>query len=181
MKKYIKNKMLAELSEWILAILCMAALFVAARNFIFRTAFISGPSMEPTLYHAERVIILKLPYIFGSPKINDVVAFPYKENPSQLFVKRVVGLPGDVVDIIDRRMVINGEELNDAFAEGLLISVGDTVFPITVPDNACFVLGDHRNSSNDSRFTGVGCINKKEMLGKIVLRFWPLSRFGRVR
>ena len=173
--------MLAEAAEWAAGVLCVAALFLLTRNFIFRTALISGPSMEPTLYHGERVIVMKLPYIFGKPKLNDVVAFPYRENPSQLFVKRVIGLPGDVIDIIDRRMVINGVELDDAFTEGLMISVGDVAFPITVPDGAYFVMGDHRNSSNDSRFTNVGCINKKEMLGKLVLRFWPLDAFGKIR
>ena len=172
---------MAEAAEWAAGIICVAALLLITRNFIFRTALISGPSMEPTLYHGERVVVMKLPYIFGSPELNDVVAFPYRENPSQLFVKRVIGLPGDVVDIIDRRMTINGVELDDAFTEGLMVSVGDVVFPITVPENAYFVMGDHRNSSNDSRFTNVGCIGKKEMLGKLVLRFWPPGQFGKIR
>jgi len=181
MKKYIKNKFLAEAAEWAIGIILMAVLVIVVRQFVFRNALISGPSMEPTLYHGERVILLKLPYITGSPAVGDIVAFPYKANPSQLFVKRVIGLPGDVVDIVDRMIVINGVELDDEFTEGLLISVGDVVFPITVPDNSYFVLGDHRNQSNDSRFTGVGCIHKNELLGKIVLRFWPLDKFGAVK
>ena len=181
MKKYIKNKILAEITEWLIAIAGMAAIFFICQSFIFRNAVVSGPSMEPTLFHGERLIILKLPYLFGNPKVNDIIAFPYKENPSQHFVKRVVGLPGDVIDIRERVLYINGEEFYDEYTSGLLISVGDTSFPITVPDNSYFVLGDNRDQSNDSRFMRVGCIRKDEMMGRVSVRYWPLSKFGPVR
>ena len=181
MKKYIKNKYLAEAAEWAITLAGMAAVFFICQNFIFRTAVVSGPSMEPTLLHGERLVLLKLQYVFGDPKANDIVAFPYKENPSQNFVKRVIGLPGDVIDINDRFLTINGVPFEDDFTNGPLISVGDVKFPLTVPDGSYFVLGDNRDSSNDSRFTGVGTIPKKEMMGRVALRFWPLSRFGTVK
>jgi len=181
MKKYIKNKFLAEVAEWAIAIAGMAAVFFICQNFIFKNAVVSGPSMEPTLYHGERLIILKLPYIFGDPKRNDIVAFPYKGNPSQHFIKRIVGLPGDTIDILNRKFTVNGKELDDEFSAELLISIGDVAFPIVVPDGSYFVLGDNRNQSNDSRFTGVGCVPKKEMMGVVGVRYWPLGKFGPVR
>ena len=183
MKKYIQNKVIAEILEWAITILGMLLLVLILRNFIFRTALVSGPSMLPTLHHDDRVIIFKLPYIFGEPKFNDIVAFPYKENPSQYFIKRIVGLPGDVINIENRKITINGSELEDAFSMEPLASLGDTVFPITVPEGKYFVLGDHRNHSNDSRFTAVGCIAKSELLGRVKFRYWPMwpeNRFGRI-
>ena len=181
MSKFIKNKILLEVIEWVITIAGMLVLVFALRTFIFRTALVSGPSMEPTLFHDDRVIIFRLPYLFGDPSVNDIVAFPYKENPSQYFIKRIIGLPGDIVNIENRRIVINGRELEDKFSSEPLTSFGDTVFPLTVPNGRYFVLGDHRNSSNDSRFTAVGLISKSEMLGRVKLRYWPIrpvNRFG---
>lgn len=178
MKKFIKNKFLAEAAEWALTAAGMFVLFLVCQNFIFRSAVVSGPSMEPTLHHGERLIILKLPFLFGSPKRNDVVAFPYKENPSQHFIKRIIGLPGDIIDIQNRMITVNGIELNDEFTNGQLLSIGDAMFPLTVPAGCYFVMGDNRDQSNDSRYAGVGCIAKKDMMGKAVLRFWPLEKFG---
>ena len=180
-KKYIKNKFLAEAAEWIIAIAGMLALLLIIRNFVFRSATVNSQSMEPTLYHGEKVIILKFPYLFGHPKAGDIIAFPYKTNPSQFFVKRIIGEPGDVINIADRRFTVNGAEIDDEFSDELLISLGDAVFPITVPDRSYFVLGDNRNSSNDSRFTGVGCIFEGDIIGKVVIRYWPLNKFAAVK
>ena len=181
MKKRVKNKFLAETVEWAVAIAGMAAVFFVCQSFVFKNAVVSGPSMEPTLSHGERLIILKFPYIFGNPRIGEIVAFPYKENPSQHFVKRVVGLPGDVVDIRDRRITVNGAELDDDFSSEPLVSVGNAAFPIVVPADSYFVLGDNRDQSNDSRFIGVGCIRKADMMGRVSLRYWPLNKFGTVK
>ena len=180
MKKFIKNKFLAEAVEWILTAAGMVIVFYVCQNFVFRSAYVSGPSMEPTLHHGERLILLKLPLLFGNAKRNDIVAFPYKDNPSQHFIKRVIGLPGDVIDIQNRMLTINGAELSDEFTTGQLLAVGDVMFPLTVPAGCYFVMGDNRDQSNDSRYVGVGCIAKKDMMGVAVIRFWPFDKFGKL-
>ena len=167
--------------EWLAAVITAVLLFFFIRNFVIRVANVTGSSMEPTLNHGDYVILSRFSYIFSEPEPGDIVAFPYRGNPSEHYIKRVIGRPGDIIDLRDYRFVINGEPLDDGFSFEEIVALGDVMFPLTVPEGQYFMLGDNRNGSKDSRYSSVGCVPKKEMLGKVALRVLPIGRFGTVR
>lgn len=175
LEKHIQNPGLRELVEWLLALALAIAVYFLLRQFVFRTVRVVGISMEPEFRHSERLIVLR--YWFGEPEYGDVVAFPYKADPEQKFIKRIIGRPGDVIDLADNRFTVNGEPV-----EGdIITALGNAEFPLTVPEGCYFVLGDNRNASKDSRYQEVGCVPEDEIIGRVVLRFWPLDRFGGIR
>jgi signal peptidase I len=177
--KRIGNPRLRGAVEWAAAFLAAVLLFVVLRSFVFRVADVNGNSMEPTLRHGDFVVLSKVGYWLGEPKRGDIVAFPFKGEPSEFYIKRVIGIPGDVVDIIDNRFTVNGEDTVYLFPEDIE-QYGDVGFPYVVEDGAYFMLGDNRNLSKDSRYQSVGVVPKSIMVGKVVLRIWPLGRFGPV-
>jgi signal peptidase I len=184
MLKKIQNPVLRNIAEWAAAFAVALLVFFLFTNFITRTAVIFGESMDPTLADGDRVLINRVTYIFVKPKYGDIIAFPYHSDPSRHFVKRVIGLPGDVIDCIDDNLLINGSPYSDSFAENGLGSWnirGDIRYPFTVPDGSYFVLGDYRNRSEDSRYNNVGCVPRKEIDGKVIFRVGPFSKFGLIR
>ncbi len=178
-RKYFSNDLLNSALDWAISILIAVVGFILIRSFIFTNAIVSGVSMEPTFSHGEAVIVSKLSYGFSSPKRADVIAFPYSEDKAQHFIKRIIGLPGDEIELINQRFVVNGEPLQDDFDEEIY-AIGDVAFPVTVPENSYFVLGDNRNQSKDSRYKSVGFVNKKDITGKVVFRIFPFNKLGGV-
>ena len=180
LEKYIPNPTLRNLAEWLIAFVAALVLFFFMRNYVFRVADVNGHSMEPTLSHGDFVLLSRVGYWFGEPQHGDIIAFPYREDPSEYYIKRILGVPGDIVDFYNNRFVINGTEPSYDFAQVDVFSRGDITLPFTVGEGEFFVLGDNRNSSKDSRYQSVGAIRERDMLGRVVVRFWPLSRAGRV-
>ena len=178
--RHIENPYLKSLAEWAIAALAALVLFLFMRNFVFRVADVNGHSMEPTLSHGDFVLLSRVGYWFGDPQAGDIIAFPFRENPSEFYIKRITGVPGDVVDFQNNRFLINGEESEYEFARVDVISRGDINLPMTMAEGEYFVLGDNRNSSKDSRYQSVGPVREQDMLGRVVIRFWPPSRFGLV-
>lgn len=176
----ISSRVLRGLAEWILTILLAVLLFFVMRTFVFRTASVTGSSMEPTLNHGDMVVLNRLSYRFVSPTVGDIVAFPYQGNPSEIYIKRVVGVPGDIVDLQGGQFLVNSYPLDDAFSHESVFAPGDVVFPITVEYGRFFVLGDNRNGSKDSRFASVGNVPEHDMMGKVLVRMWPFGSVGRV-
>jgi len=180
LKRLIPNDHLRNIAEWILILAASALLYLFLRTFLFRTATVSGNSMEPTLNHGDWALLSRVGYRFAKPKAGQIVAFPYKENKAEFYVKRIAGVQGDVVDFYDHQFYVNGELLDDEYSDDYITLYGDVSFPLTVPEDSVFVLGDNRNYSKDSRFSAVGCVEIKEIVGKVVLRLWPLKGFGLV-
>ena len=146
--------------------------------FVAQAFRVEGTSMEPLLLDGERIVVNKFIYRFQPIERGDVVVFWYPRDPSVSFIKRVVGLPGDLVEMRGGRLVVNGmpvreEYLPDAFRDG------DNVPPTEVRKGYYFVLGDHRRSSNDSRSWGE--VPEKYIYGRAVFRFWPFGRVGPIR
>lgn len=190
-----KNSVAREILEWCLVII--AALFISMliKAFIFSTYKVNMVSMENTLYEGHNVIVYKTGYFFSKPKYNDIIVFMHEEgqfksifkylpikNPGEVdYIKRVIGLPGDQIDIRDgyvyRKSTGDADftKLDEPYAKGLTDSHGMQL-PFTVPEDKMFVMGDNREQSLDSR--QIGPIDIDSVIGRAVLRIWPFSQFG---
>lgn len=160
--------------------------------FFFRINVVVGPSMEPTLSQGDRLIIFN---IYGEPDYGDIVAVWAENLPNQstggmgeLIVKRVIGLPGDVIDIDKQNGTVyrNGEPLTEDYIYEPInyFNMGSAEYPLTVNENCIFLLGDNRNHSTDSRYVNdgkseyyVGCIDMRYIVGKVILRYYPFDAF----
>ena len=144
------------------------------RTFIFQPFYIPSSSMEPTLVPGDRIIVSKLNYFFDAPNRGDVIVFRYPLDPSKDYVKRIVAMGGETVELRSNRVLINDKAIaQDYLPED--IRFGD-FGPLEVPEGSYFVLGDNRNNSQDSRYWGT--LDKDYLIGEAVLIFWPLTRSG---
>jgi len=156
--------------------LSVAALFCFFLIVFVAQAFrVQGTSMLPLLNDAERIVVNKFIYRFHSIERGDVVVFWYPREPSVSFIKRVVGLPGDVVELRRGALYVNGTRADEQYLDPRYVD-HENFAPTEVRKGFYFVLGDHRNSSNDSRAWGE--VPEKYIYGKAVFRFWPLSKAG---
>ncbi len=165
------------LTAWLLdlleTILLAVVLFVGI-NLVSARIRVESISMEPTLIPGEFVIVNKLAYRFGEMHRGDVVVFYYPRDPSQRYIKRLIGLPGDEVTVSGGRVFINGEALNEPYLNAPPTYMGTW----QVPQDGIFVLGDNRNRSADSHVWGM--VPLDYIIGKAIFVYWPLDRFGPV-
>ncbi|HZL55879.1 MAG TPA: signal peptidase I [Bryobacteraceae bacterium] len=148
--------------------------------FIYQPVKVEGTSMMPGLTNEERIFINKYEYKLGVGSIGrgDLVVFHYPLDPSQSYIKRVIGVPGDEVEIEEGTVYVNGGRIEEPYVpEDYRDHI--SVPKERIPDNRYFVLGDHRNSSSDSRMWGY--VSRPEIYGKAVFVYWPLNKIGRVR
>lgn len=146
--------------------------------FVAQAFRVQGTSMEPLLLDGERIVVNKFIYRFQSIERGDVVVFWYPRDPSVSFIKRVVGLPGDLVEIQAGRLVVNGMPAREDYLPASFRDA-DSLPPTEVRKGYYFVLGDHRRSSNDSRSWGE--VPEKYIYGRAVFCFWPFDRVGPIR
>ena len=191
-----KNSLSREIFEWCLVIVAALIISMLIKAFIFSTYKVDQVSMENTLIAGHNVIVYKTGYFFNEPKHGDIIVFMHEEgkfksifkylpikNPGEVdYIKRVIGLPGDQIDIredgyVYRKAVGETEfkKLDEPYTKGLTDSKGMEL-PFTVPENKIFVMGDNREKSLDSR--QIGPIDLDAVIGKAVLRIWPFSKFG---
>ena len=163
-----------ELFQWVLVIIGAVILAFLIDTYVIVNAQIPSGSMENTIMTGDRVFGNRLAYKFSDPKRFDIIIFKYPDDESQLFIKRIIGLPGETVEIHDGNIYINGSDtpLEDVdIKEPMEGSFG----PYTVPEGCYFVMGDNRNNSRDSRYWENTFVSEDEILGKAVLRYWPLN------
>lgn len=161
----------------IICVLVSVVIAYGITHFVAHHTRVDGNSMNNTLSNDDYLIIEKLSYYIYDPERYDIVVFPYSDDVN--YIKRVIGLPGEKVQIINGSVYINDEQLrDDTFGNEPIIDPGNAASPIYLGDNEYFVLGDNRNSSYDSRKTAVGLIKRERIKGKAVLRFWPLNNWG---
>jgi signal peptidase I len=163
-----------EVKDWVISILIAVVLAFFIRYFIVELYLVDGPSMRPTLQSQERLVVNKFIYRFRSPERGEVLVFRYPKDPSRDFIKRVIAVPGDTIEIKDGRVFVNQQLMNEPYI--LSKTRGD--YPLaTVPAGHIFVMGDNRNNSEDSRFADVGFVPYELVKGKAVLVFWPMDQF----
>ncbi len=160
---------------------CAALDFLLARNvsaFLLQHARVEGTAMSPTVNDQERVIVDKSAYRRGVPQVGDVVTLLYPLNPDKTFIKRVIAEEGDQIRIVSGQVYRNDVPVDDQYVTPEHRS-HDDYGPQVVPQGYCFVMGDRRNNSSDSRHWGF--VPRKYILGKVVYRWWPLSAAGPLR
>ena len=196
----------SKLREYVEAILLAIVIAFFIRTFVVQAYKIPSGSMKPTLLIGDHILVskfnygVKLPFIrstlipIGTPQRGDIVVFIYPEDRSKDFIKRLVGLPGDTVEVREKKIYLNGQPWNDGHgvhSDSLVIPGAvqprDNFGPVTVPEGSLFVMGDNRDESYDSRFWGF--VEMKDVLGKALIIYWSWnneeygvrwSRIGRI-
>jgi signal peptidase I len=169
-KKKNKKK---ETIGWIISLSTAVVLALLLRFFVFEFVLVDGPSMEPTLWTKEIMLVEKVTYKFSPPERYNVVVVTL-ETEKTTVVKRVIGLPGDTLQIKDGKLYINDKLTEESYLGEAMDPAQCDFEPVTVPDNCIFVMGDHRNVSVDSR--AVGPIPYQEILGRAVFVVWPFDK-----
>jgi signal peptidase I len=167
------------LMEWVVIIVIAVVASLLVRTFVFQTYFIPSASMEPTLHIGDRIIINKLSVDFGTIHTGDIVVFkaPPAENCGTKvadLVKRVIGVPGDRLTSKANTIYINGKPLDETWPHDE--PLGTPIGNVTVKPGQYFVMGDNHPDSCDSRYWGT--VPRSDIIGKVFLRIWPLSRIG---
>jgi signal peptidase I len=158
------------------------ALFLAVliRTFVAEPRYIPSASMVPTLYEGDRLVVEKISYHFHPPTTGNIIVFQPPEElqkrgypKDQAFIKRVIGVPGQIIKVANGKVYLNGQPLpEDYIAE----PPNQPFPPVQVPEDQFFVMGDNRNDSNDSRYWGF--LPRQNIIGRAVFRFWPANRIG---
>ena len=155
-------------------VLVVIAAAVLISNLLLPILRIYGSSMSPTLVNGNIVTALR----GGSYGRGDIVAFYYND---KILVKRIVGLPGEVIDIDEEGSVsVDGEPVEEPYLDEKALGECDSELPYQVPEGRYFVMGDNRSVSSDSRSSQVGCVAEEQVIGKLIFRLWPLDGFGTV-
>lgn len=171
-----KREKLHNVVDWIVYILIVAVLAFLLLNYVAQRVLVDGTSMNPTLQDQDSVLVEKLSYRFGDPERYDIVVFKYLGKDDTYYIKRIIGLPGETVQIIDGYVYIDGELLEtDIYGNDVMLSAGRASEPITLGEYEYFVLGDNRNGSSDSRSTSVENVARSQIVGKAFIRIWPLT------
>lgn len=174
-REIYKSRYFRILKSTIYSLIVVAAIAVLIATLVLPVLQISGTSMEPTLKNGEIVVLVKNTKL----KNGDLCGFSYS---NKILIKRIIGVPGDVI-VIDEEgnVIVNAVTLDEPYISEKGLGECDIEFPYTVPDGAYFMMGDHRETSIDSRSTVIGCITEEQMVGKIILKIWPLSEFSIVK
>lgn len=194
----VRHQILKESFKWSVSVFGALLISLSIRSYAFASAEVEQCSMQSTLYAGQRLIESKLEYYFTEPKRGDIVIidqnsesgvfntfisntkefinkFNRKDDERIRLIKRVIGVPGDTIDIRDKKVYINGELLDEPYIKGETYPKS-MVFPLVIPEHQFFVMGDNRENSMDSRDFGFVGIHQIE--GKAVLRLWPIEKFG---
>ncbi|MDO4621513.1 MAG: signal peptidase I [Eubacteriales bacterium] len=176
--------LMKEILEYVKLIGGVLIVMVLLQTFIVVNARIPSASMEPTIMTGDRVFGNRLAYIKNDPERYDIIIFRYPDDESRLFIKRIIGLPGDTVDIHDGNVYINGSEvpLEDSFCPiPSSTDGGSLTYPFTVPEDSYFVLGDNRLNSRDAREWVNTFVRRDKILGKAVFRYWPVTKMSVIK
>lgn len=151
-------------------------------HYVGQRTKVDGSSMENTLSDGDNLIVDKISYRFHEPERFDIIVFPYLYKEKTYYIKRIIGLPGETVQITtDGTILINGEELVESYGREIIKNPGTAWEPVTLGADEYFVLGDNRNNSSDSRAEDVALIKRENIIGKAWLRIYPFDKIGFIR
>ena len=177
----LQHKLRYAIEFAIYIILILGCVFWVPEHVIQRTV-VNGESMENTLHTGESLLVEKVSYRFNDPQRYDIIVFyPEGRDVDEYYVKRIFGLPGETIQITGNDIYINGEKIEDGFAKNGMDDPGIAAEPLTLADDEYFVLGDNRMVSLDSRDPDLGPIKAEDIAGHVILRIWPLKKFGTLK
>lgn len=181
-KKFVnKRELIMAYKELIIIATCLSLALIFATiisRYVVHHTTVDGESMSFTLKDNDVLIIDKLTYRFSKPKRFDIVVFPISED--EYYIKRIIGLPGEKIQIIDGKVYINDQQLNDPYGYEDITYSGDASEPLIIGDTQYFVMGDNRNKSVDSRESSIGMIDEEKIIGKAVYVIFPFRSIGKI-
>lgn len=186
MARRAKNPGLYAFLDWVLVIVIALAAALFINFFIIVNSTVPSGSMEKTIMTNSRMIGLRITYLFEKPDRGDIIVFHYPDDPKQIFVKRIIGLPGETVEMKNGITYIDGEPLeedyiNPDYWNGSMEGDRYNCGPFTVPEGHYFVMGDNRANSLDSRFWTNHYVSKKAIIGKALFCYWPAKYAGALK
>ena len=176
------SKGMSEVISLILYIAVALVITFLLIKYVGQRTVVDGQSMEPTLYNNDNLIVDKISYRFKDPERFDIIVFPYQYKDDTYYIKRIIGLPGETVQIdTEGNIYIDGEILEESYGKEIIKDPVLAAQPITLGDDEYFVLGDNRNHSGDSRFADVGNVRRSQIIGRAFFRMWPISSMGLIK
>ena len=176
-----ERSILGELLSWIVYIVIVVILSLGIITFVGQRTKVSGHSMETTLSDGDNLIVDKISYRFRDPERFEIIVFPFQYEEHTYYIKRIIGLPGETVQVIDGYVYINGEMLDENYGLEVMDDPGIAAEPIILGEDEYFVLGDNRNHSSDSRDPSVGVLHRDDIMGRAWIRIWPFDKFGVIK
>lgn len=168
------HPIIKELISIIKVVIFAMILSLFMRKYIVTNAYVPSGSMEPTIKADSNILLNRLAYVSKEPERGDIVAFPFPDNEDELYLKRIIGLPGETIEGIDGCVYVNGVKLENDFSD---IYIFNDFGPFTVPENSYFMMGDNRNNSLDSRYWNHTYVSKDDIIGKAVMIIHPEIKF----
>ena len=162
-------------------LLCVLGAVWLVITFVGQRTEVEGASMENTLHNGDNLIVDKLSYRFRDPERFDIIVFPFQYQTNTYYIKRIIGLPGETVQIMeDGSIYINGEKMEESYGREVIQpeTIGRAAEPIVLGEDEYFVMGDNRNRSLDSRDSSIGMVDQRYILGKAVFRLFPFQKIG---
>ena len=177
-----KPTVLREAISFGVYILIVFVLTFLVINYVGQRTQVSGSSMESTLSDKDNLIVDKISYRFHDPERFDIIVFPYLHKEDTYYIKRIIGLPGETVQIDESgNIYINGSVLEESYGREVIENPGTAAEMIQLGEDEYFVLGDNRNASSDSRDPSVGLILRENIIGRAWLRIYPFDKFGFIK
>lgn len=177
-KQEEKTSFLKELLGWVLYIAIIVGMTYLIVTYVGQRTKVSGDSMETALQDGDNLIVDKISYRFRDPERFEIIVFPYKYAENTYYIKRIIGMPGEAIQIKDGYVFINGEQLDENYGLERMDAAGIAEDIILLGEDEYFVLGDNRNNSSDSRSSSVGILTREDLIGRAWVRIWPLRKIG---
>lgn len=174
-----RNKTRGFIIETIIYVAIIFTCVFIIPKYVMQRTIVDGPSMEDTLHNGDNLLVDKIsPRIGNLDRFDIIVFYPYGRDVNEYYVKRIIGMPGETIQIVGSDIYINGEILEENYGKDPITQAGIAADPITLADNEYFVMGDNREVSQDSR--AIGPVLAENISGKEMIRIWPLNKFGLV-